>query len=115
DEPGIATDIAIHSYQLPLGFAEETLAEAAAFGEDVDPESISGRLDLRELPLLTIDGADARDLDDAIFAGRRGEGFRLLVAISDVAEDVQPGGSLDDEAGARGTRGGARDRLRRPT
>ena len=103
DEPGIATDIAIHSYGLPLEFAEDTLAEAAAFGEDVNPASIAGRLDLRDLPLVTIDGADARDLDDAIFAERRGEGFRLLVAIADVAEYVQPGRPLDDEAEKRGT------------
>ncbi len=103
DEPGIATDIAIYSYQLPLEFPDETLAEATAFGEEINPGSIAGRLDLRDLPLVTIDGADARDLDDAIFAEKRGEGFRLLVAIADVAEYVQPGRPLDEEAMARGT------------
>ncbi|HSH27568.1 MAG TPA: ribonuclease R, partial [Wenzhouxiangella sp.] len=103
DEPGIATDIAIYSYQLPLEFPDETLAEETAFGEEINPDSIAGRLDLRDLPLVTIDGADARDLDDAIFAEKRGEGFRLLVAIADVAEYVQPGRPLDEEAMARGT------------
>lgn len=103
DEPGIATDIAVYSHQLPWEFPEAVVREAEAFGAEVDPAAASGRLDLRDLPLVTIDGADARDLDDAVFAEPRGNGFRVLVAIADVAEYVRPGQPLDDEAENRGT------------
>ena len=103
DEPGIATDIAVYSHQLPWEFPEEVTREAEGFGSEVDPDTAAARLDLRDLPLVTIDGADARDLDDAIFAEPRGDGYRVLVAIADVAEYVQPGRSLDDEAEKRGT------------
>lgn len=103
DEPGIATDIAIYSHDLPHKFPESVVQEAEAFGDHVDTSRIGKRLDLRELPLVTIDGADARDFDDAVYAERRGEGFRLLVAIADVAEYVRPDSPLDEEAGRRGT------------
>lgn len=103
DEPGIATDIAIYSHQLPWEFPDEVVAEAEAFGDEVPPETAGKRLDLRDLPLVTIDGADARDFDDAVFAEPQGDGFRVLVAIADVAEYVQPGRPLDDEAQKRAT------------
>jgi len=103
DEPGIATDIAIYSHQLPGDFPPEVVAAAEAFGDRVDPAIADGRLDLRDLPLVTIDGADARDFDDAVFAEPRGGGFRVLVAIADVAEYVEPGRALDVEAESRGT------------
>jgi ribonuclease R len=103
DEPGIATDIAVYSHQLPWEFPEQAVAEAEAFGESIDQRRASERLDLRDLPLVTIDGADARDFDDAVFAEPRGDGFRVLVAIADVAEYVSPGRPLDDEAEKRGT------------
>ena len=103
DEPGIATDIAIFSHQLPVEFPHEAAAEAEAFGDRIDPEIASRRTDLRDLPLITIDGADARDFDDAVFAEQRSDGFRLIVAIADVAEYVQPGRPLDREAEQRGT------------
>jgi ribonuclease R len=103
DEPGIATDIAVYSHQLPWEFPEAVVREAESFGDEIDPDRTSERLDLRDLPLVTIDGADARDFDDAVFAEPRGDGFRVLVAIADVAEYVQPGRSLDDEAEKRST------------
>ncbi len=103
DEPGIATDIAIFSHQLRVDFPDEAVAEAEAYGERINPEIAARRQDLRDLPLITIDGADARDFDDAVFAEQRGDGFRLLVAIADVAEYVQPGRPLDLEAEQRGT------------
>ncbi len=103
DEPGIATDIAVYSYQLPWEFPEEVIAQAEQFGAEVDPETAAQRHDLRELPLVTIDGADARDFDDAVFAEPHGDGFRVMVAIADVAEYVQPGQPLDTEAEKRGT------------
>jgi ribonuclease R len=103
DEPGIATDIAVYSHQLPWEFPEAVTGEAESFGAEVNPDTAGERLDLRDLPLVTIDGADARDLDDAVFAEPRGDGFRVLVAIADVAEYVYPGRPLDDEAEKRGT------------
>lgn len=103
DEPGMATQIAIFNHQLPDEFPDAVLSEAEEFGDSIDAARTEGRLDLREIPLVTIDGADARDFDDAVFAEPDGDGFRLLVAIADVAEYVRPGSALDDEAVKRGT------------
>lgn len=103
DEPGMATEIAIFNHQLPDDFPEAALAEAEAFGDAIDPAAIQHRTDLRDTPLITIDGADARDFDDAVWAERHGDGFRLLVAIADVGEYVRPGSTLDQEALKRGT------------
>lgn len=103
DEPGIATDMAIFSHDLPSDFPEAVEAEAQAFGERIDQAVAEQRKDLRELPLVTIDGADARDFDDAVYAEQTDKGFRLLVAIADVAEYVKPGSALDNEARVRGT------------
>ncbi len=103
DEPGIATDIAIYSHQLLDEFPDEVVDQAKAFGEEISPEHAKGRLDLRDTPLVTIDGADARDFDDAVFAEPQGDGYRLLVAIADVAEYVKPDSPLDFEAQRRGT------------
>ena len=103
DEPGIATDMAIFSHDLPSDFPEEVEAAAQAFGDKIDPSFADQRKDLRDLPLVTIDGADARDFDDAVYAEQTDKGFRLMVAIADVAEYVTPGSVLDNEARVRGT------------
>jgi ribonuclease R len=103
DEPGIATDIAIFSHDLPQEFPDEVIAQADGFGDRIDPEIASRRKDLRSLPLVTIDGADARDFDDAVYAERLDSGYRLIIAIADVAEYVQPDSALDREATQRGT------------
>ncbi len=93
--------IAIHTHDIPQVFPEAALHEAARAG-GVEPGS---RVELRAVPLITIDGADARDFDDAVFAepdpGQPG-GFRLLVAIADVAHYVRPGSALDRSAEVRG-------------
>ncbi|MEE4330510.1 MAG: ribonuclease R, partial [Wenzhouxiangella sp.] len=102
DEPGIATDIAIFSHDLPAEFPSEVLAEAASFGDAIDSDTAARRLDLRGTPLVTIDGPDARDFDDAVYAERVDGGFRLLVAIADVAEYVAVRSALDREAYGRG-------------
>ena len=94
---------AIARVGLPVDFPAEALTEAESYGETLDPKEIAHRVDLRELPLVTIDGEDARDFDDAVFAERDGEGFRLIVAIADVSWYVRPGSALDDEARTRGT------------
>lgn len=103
DEPGMATEIAIHSHQLPFEFPGEVVQAAERYGDTIPEAAIEGRRDYRDLPLVTIDGADARDFDDAVYAHPTKSGFRLVVAIADVAEYVRPGQPLDDEAVKRGT------------
>jgi ribonuclease R len=90
--------IAIDGLRIPEAFPEDALAEAASAG----PVGHAGREDLRALPLVTIDGADARDFDDAVFAEPAGDGFRIIVAIADVAHYVRPGSALDEAARERG-------------
>ena len=100
----LAARFAILRHDLPQEFPPEVLAEANRFAPDVSPEDIRGREDLRALPLVTIDGADARDFDDAVFAeAQRGGGWRLVVAIADVSNYVRYGTPLDLEARARAT------------
>ncbi len=90
--------VVIHTHDIPTEFSAEALAEAAK-ARGVGPQ---GRDDLRDLPLVTIDGDDARDFDDAVFAEPDGENFRLIVAIADVAHYVRPGSPLDHNARTRG-------------
>ena len=75
----------------------------SAWGEQVDPLEANSRIDLRELPLVTIDGEDAKDFDDAVYAEPHPDGFRLIVAIADVSHYVRPGTAVDTEAKERGT------------
>lgn len=90
-------------FDLPHVFSEQVLAETAKYKEPAAKDR-KGRIDLRELPLVTIDGEDARDFDDAVYAEKRaGGGFRLIVAIADVSHYVKLKMALDDEAQARGT------------
>ncbi len=90
--------IAIHTHDIPQEFDPEALEEAAA-ARDV---RLGGRSDLREMRLITIDGADARDFDDAVYAEPDRDGFRLVVAIADVAHYVRPGSALDKAGRTRG-------------
>ena len=99
----LSTESAIAKFELPRQFSPEVLAEAQAFGDRVDPREVRTRIDLRGLPLVTIDGADARDFDDAVYAEPQGGGFRLIVAIADVSHYVRPGTALDAAAVDRGT------------
>jgi ribonuclease R len=101
--PGMATEIAIRSHGLPYEWPDGVEEAAKAFGDSVPEELKTGRKDLRDLPLVTIDGADARDFDDAVFAKKQGKGWRLIVAIAEVSSYVQPGSLLDDEATHRST------------
>ena len=103
DQPSIETDVAMLAHGIPYEWPIDALAEARAFPKDVPAHAKEGREDLRELPLVTIDGADARDFDDAVFAEPQGDGWRLIVAIADVAHYVQPDTPLDREARSRGT------------
>jgi ribonuclease R len=100
----MATETAIARYGLPVEFSAEALREAAQWGKQVDPAEAAQRVDLRALPLVTIDGEDAKDFDDAVYAEPLpGGAFRLIVAIADVSHYVRPGSTLDREARERGT------------
>lgn len=100
----MAVEVAVASHQLPVEFPVAVIREARRFGKSVDLDSAGPRLDLRDLPLVTIDGEDSRDFDDAVYATPvKGGGWRLLVAIADVSHYVRPGMALDDEARERAT------------
>lgn len=101
--PGMETEIAIHSHGLPFEFPPDAVDEAHAFGNSVSAAAKRGREDLRDVPLVTIDGEDARDFDDAVWCETVRGGWRLIVAIADVASYVSPGSALDEEAQHRGT------------
>ena len=103
NQKGIATDIAIHSHSIPNEWPKAVREEIKAYGKSVPSEAKKGRVDLRDMDLVTIDGADARDFDDAVFCEPSGKGWRLLVAIADVAHYVQIGSALDKQATIRGT------------
>jgi ribonuclease R len=99
----LATESAIARFDLPHEFSSTALREAQAWGDKVDPAEAERREDLRSLPLVTIDGADARDFDDAVYAEPHPDGYRLIVAIADVSHYVRPDSALDNEARERGT------------
>lgn len=100
--PGMEIDIAIRAYELPCTWPEEVLEGIKGLIPEVVEEDTIGRVDLRDLPLVTIDGEDARDFDDAVYCERRAGGWRLLVAIADVSHYVAPASPLDLEARNRG-------------
>jgi ribonuclease R len=104
--PGMEIEVSIHSHGIPNEFSEATLKQSEKFGDTVKDKDKQGRLDLRATPLLTIDGSDARDFDDAVYCEpRKGTdgGWKLLVAIADVAHYVDVGSALDDDAYERAT------------
>ncbi|HWK62230.1 MAG TPA: ribonuclease R [Eoetvoesiella sp.] len=111
DDPGMEIEIAVRKFDVPLDFSDATLKQAAQIPATVKKTEFKGRIDLRDLPFVTIDGEDARDFDDAVFClpidlgteKRKRPGWRLLVAIADVSHYVKPGEPLDDDALERGT------------
>ena len=103
DAPGTDILSIIYQHGLPLDFPETVLREAKACPEYVRPEETTGRSDFRGLDIVTIDGAEARDLDDAVNVIKTDSGYRLGVHIADVAHYVRPGTTLDKEAENRGT------------
>ncbi|OIP07887.1 MAG: ribonuclease R [Betaproteobacteria bacterium CG2_30_68_42] len=101
-DPGMEIEIALRKFDLPFEFSPAALRQAGALPDAVRPSDLRGREDLRAAALVTIDGEDARDFDDALWCEREGRGFRLVVAIADVSHYVRAGGALDGEARARG-------------
>lgn len=101
--PGMEINVALRNHDLPFVWPDEALLEAGRFEAYVQEEAIEGRVDLRHLPFVTIDGEDAKDFDDAVFVSvNKGGGFTLYVAIADVSYYVKPKTSLDKEAYKRG-------------
>lgn len=100
--PGMEIEIAIREHDIPNEWPQGIDQELSAYDETVPKEAYEGRVDLRELPLITIDGEDSRDFDDAVCAMPEESGWRLWVAIADVSYYVKPGTHLDDEAVNRG-------------
>lgn len=100
--PGMEIDTAIHAFGIPNEWPESLLSELEQIPNEVTEADMEGRKDLRHLPLMTIDGDDSKDFDDAVFAKRRKNGWRLVVAIADVSHYVKPGSELDKEAYKRG-------------
>ncbi|ABE58243.1 ribonuclease R [Chromohalobacter israelensis] len=103
-DPGMEIDIAIRSYEIPAEFPPEVHAEIADMSASVAEADKQNRIDLRDVPLVTIDDESAKDFDDAVCAWKTKSGsWKLVVAIADVSHYVRPGSALDQEAITRGT------------
>ena len=102
-DPGMEIEIALRKHDLPFEFSKAAKRAAKQLPTEVSEEDIEGRVDLRELALVTIDGETARDFDDAVYCERKGKGFRLVVAIADVSHYVRDGDPIDIDARERGT------------
>ena len=115
DDPGMEIEIAVRKFEVPHQFSAATLAQAATLPDKIRPVDRKGRIDLTDVALVTIDGEDARDFDDAVYCepasiGKRvgrgkttPNGWRLIVAIADVSLYVKPGEPIDDDAYERAT------------
>ncbi|HKX38329.1 MAG TPA: ribonuclease R, partial [Burkholderiales bacterium] len=102
-DPGMEIESALRKFDLPHEFSKRAMGQAKVLPNEVTPEDSQGRKDLRDLPLVTIDGETAKDFDDAVYCRREGKGFRLWVAIADVSHYVRHGDALDVDARERGT------------
>ncbi len=107
DDPGMEIEIAVRKYGVPHEFSEACIAQARVLPDKVQPKDRKHRVDLTDVPLVTIDGEDARDFDDAVYCEPakvgRGKGWRLLVAIADVSHYVETGAPIDVDAYERAT------------
>ena len=110
DDPGMEIEIAVRKYEVPHRFSPETLAQAASLPDKIRASDRKHRIDLTDMPLVTIDGEDARDFDDAVYCeparigrAKADNGWRLIVAIADVSHYVKPGEALDTDAYERAT------------
>jgi ribonuclease R len=110
DDPGMEIEIAVRKYEVPHRFSPETLAQAAQLPEQIRAADRKHRIDLTDVPLVTIDGEDARDFDDAVYCepakigrGKTANAWRLIVAIADVSHYVKSGEPIDEDAYERAT------------
>ncbi|MGE0329618.1 MAG: ribonuclease R [Ramlibacter sp.] len=107
DDPGMEIEIAVRKYGVPHEFSDACIAMARGLPDKVRPQDKKHRVDLTDVPLVTIDGEDARDFDDAVYCEPakvgRGKGWRLLVAIADVSSYVETGSAIDIDAYDRAT------------
>ncbi len=107
DDPGMEIEIAVRKYGVPHEFSDACIALARTLPDKVRPQDKKHRVDLTDVPLVTIDGEDARDFDDAVYCEPakvgRGKGWRLLVAIADVSHYVETGSAIDIDAYERAT------------
>ena len=101
-DSGMEIEIALRKHKLPHEFTPAAINQAESIPKLVQAIDYKGRIDLRELPLITIDGETARDFDDAVYAEKAGASWRLVVAIADVSFYVKPDDALDKEAFERG-------------
>ena len=101
-DPGMEIEIALRKHDLPNEFPADAQRQAEHFQPTVQAADFAGREDVRDLPLVTIDGETARDFDDAVYCEPNAQGFRLVVAIADVSSYVKSGDALDKEAINRG-------------
>jgi len=110
DDPGMEIEIAVRKFDVPVDFSDKAQRQCDKLPDEVKRADLKGRVDLRDVPLITIDGEDARDFDDAVYCepvdigdGRKRPGWRLIVAVADVSHYVRDGDALDDDARQRGT------------
>ena len=107
DDPGMEIEIAVRKFGVPHEFSEDAKKQAAKLPGEVRDSDLDGRVDLRDIPMVTIDGEDARDFDDAVYCEPvkigRSNGYRLIVAIADVSHYVRPNEALDADALERST------------
>ncbi|MBC7435364.1 MAG: ribonuclease R [Bdellovibrionales bacterium] len=107
DDAGMEIEIAVRKYGVPHEFSDGCIALSRTLPDKVRPQDKKGRVDLIDIPLVTIDGEDARDFDDAVYCEPakvgRGKGWRLLVAIADVSSYVETGSAIDIDAYDRAT------------
>jgi ribonuclease R len=111
DDPGMEIEIAVRKYSVPHVFSDACIAQARSLPDQVRPQDKKNRVDLTDVPLVTIDGEDARDFDDAVYCepvtlgrGKNAQkGWRLLVAIADVSHYVETGSAIDIDAYERAT------------
>ena len=101
-DEGVEVDSAIYRHQIPAVFSEKALKESAQLPTKVIPKDKKHRIDITKLELITIDGEDSRDFDDAVYAEPTKNGWKLLVAIADVSHYVKEGSELDSESYERG-------------
>ncbi|MDO1508947.1 MULTISPECIES: ribonuclease R [unclassified Neisseria] len=102
-DSGMEIEIAVRKHHLPHEFSEACQKAARKIPDHVQERDLEGRVDLRELPLVTIDGETARDFDDAVYAEKIGRNYRLVVAIADVSHYVRPDDPIDVDAEERAT------------